>query len=205
MNGGTEVALKEDGLPLAFLELDDALRPTAYDSIHELHGLGLSVGILSGDNRSAVFHLTRDLGIESKMKFPALSPERKAAVLKEFPRSLMVGDGANDALALATASVGMAMHGGMEVSMRAAGIYGASANLTQIPKLIVIARETMRIIRRNLIFTVLYNVLVVSIAISGSLKPIVAAVLMPLSSFTVFCISIAGTRPMRRALAGMSD
>lgn len=202
---GTEVALYEEGEVVATLTLSDRVRPYAAEAVRQLGQMGISVGILSGDNASAVAAMSAQLHVRPENSFSGLTPEAKAELVKDFPGDvLMVGDGANDSIALASASVGMAIQGGLEVSMRAAGIYGASTDPLDVVRMIKVARETMRVIRRNLVFTVLYNVGVIAIALSGLLQPLVAAVLMPLSAFTVFCLSIMGTRRLKKTLREMS-
>jgi P-type E1-E2 ATPase len=159
--------------------------------------MGIPTGILSGDQASAVHSVATRIQVPLSRAFPALSPTEKARVLDQYPNSLMVGDGVNDAVALVSASVGIAVYGGTEASMRAAGIYTASADPLEIVRLIRIARETMKVIHRNLGFTILYNVVVVSVALAGLFSPLFAAVIMPVSAFTVFCLSTWGTRALR--------
>ena len=106
----------------------------------------------------------------------------------------MVGDGANDALALSTAFVGIAVHGSMEVSLRAADVYLTTPGLGPVVQLVGLSRETMHTIHRNFLFSLLYNLAGGIAAATGHVDPLFAAILMPLSAFTVFSSSLYGTR-----------
>jgi Cu2+-exporting ATPase/Cu+-exporting ATPase len=115
----------------------------------------------------------------------------------------MVGDGANDANALAAAYVSIAVHGGMEVSLHSADAYCRKPGIKAIPELLVVARETMRLIHRNFAFSLVYNLIGIIGVIGGWVTPLFAAVLMPISAVTVFLSSLIGTRKLRLALREM--
>ncbi len=178
--------------------LGDRLRSDSICSIQELRKLALDPYILSGDNEAAVDKVAQQLQISASHQKALASPETKKDFLKNFSQAIMVGDGANDALALSSAFVGIAVHGSMEVSLRAADVYLTRSGLQPIIELIQISRDTLRVVRRNFAFSLFYNLLGGGLAILGYIHPLVAAVLMPLSSLTVLTSSLVGTRKLRK-------
>ena len=148
----------------------------------------MQVGILSGDHPDVVAAVARQLGIPVSHVQGGATPEQKLArVQAELPNGpvLMVGDGVNDAAALAAATVGISVHGGAEASLAAADVFLTRAGLDSIVTLISGARRTVNTIRRNILFSLLYNLLGAGLAMAGLLSPLLAAILMPLSSLTV--------------------
>ncbi len=195
---GTVVGVWVNKECVAMALLGDKIRSDSKTAIQKIHQMGITPYILSGDNRRVVDVVGDALGIPVNQRMAHASPETKKEVLERFPKSLMVGDGANDAIALAVADVGIAVHGSMEISLRAADVYLSASGVTPVVELLETAQETFKIIRRNFIFSLLYNGVGGAAAVLGMVNPLFAAILMPLSSFTVFASSVYGTRKLRR-------
>ena len=150
------------------------------------------MGIVSGDHPEVVERVAEALNID--VALGSVTPEAKVAVIRESLRDhetvVMVGDGVNDSAALAAASIGVAVHNGAEASLAAAPVYLASEGLEPIQELLGISRSTCRTIRLNLAASLSYNVLAAGLAMLGWIHPLVAAVIMPISSITVVAISL---------------
>ncbi len=203
-DGLTPVAVGIDGRVVAVAGLGDEIRPDASDTIRRLTQLGWRVGMLSGDHERVVKELASAAGIDPQLTFAGLSPEQKLAKVREHGASgpvLMVGDGVNDAAALAAASVGVAMHGGAEASLAAADVYISRPELATLVELIEGSRRTMGVVKRGLATSTFYNVTAGCLAVVGLITPIGAAVLMPISSLTILTLSFRsrsfGPRPGR--------
>lgn len=176
--------------------LGDPIRTDAAESIAALQRAGWSVRLLSGDASAVVHAVGSTLGLAPHACRGEATPEEKLRVVEELGRTgrvVMVGDGVNDAAAIAAATVGIAVHGGAEASLATADIYLTTPGLTPLVALVRGAGRTMRIIRRNIAFSLLYNVAGATLAITGVISPLIAAVLMPLSSLTVVLASWYGT------------
>ncbi|PQO37357.1 heavy metal translocating P-type ATPase [Bremerella cremea] len=172
--------------------LGDQIRPDAKSTIDQLKTLGWQVGMLSGDHQQVADSVGRAIGISSKLTMGDLSPEDKLAIIQQSSAQqtvVMVGDGVNDSIALATASVGIAVDGGAEVSLKAANVYLTQHGISPILEVIAGSKQTLRTIHRNFAVSLSYNAAAVLLCMLGLINPIVAAVLMPLSSLTVLAIS----------------
>jgi heavy metal translocating P-type ATPase len=199
--GDTVAFLGREGRMLAMLVVADAVRPEAREAIEELKGLGLRVGLLSGDNRRTTAAVAAGLGIaeadaEAEVT-PAGKRERVAARQALGRRVLVAGDGVNDAPALTQADVGVAMSRGTDVTLESAEAVLVRDDLRLVPELVRLSRTTYRIIRQNLFWALFYNVVAVPLAMAGVLHPIVAAGAMAASSTFV----VANSLRIRRAVA----
>jgi Cu+-exporting ATPase len=172
---------------LGALELGDAVRPQAREAVARLGALGVTVHLASGDAPPAVEAAAREAGIEEI--HAACVPEEKARLvqsLRSEGRSVaFVGDGINDAPALAVADVGIAMGAGSEAALETAGAAILSGDLLAVPAAIVVARATMRTIVQNLWWAFGYNAVLVPLAAFGIVRPILAAGAMGFSSLFV--------------------
>jgi Cu+-exporting ATPase len=192
--GRTVVFLAVDGRPRAVLSVADPLKESAREAIRELRAEGVSLVMVTGDNRAAAAAVGRALGIERvEAEVP---PEGKAAVVRKLRDEgrvvAMAGDGINDAPALAAAHVGIAMGSGTDIAMQSAGMTLVKGDLRGIVRARRLSRATLGNIRQNLFWAFFYNALGIPIAagvlypwLGWLLSPMVAAAAMSLSSVTV--------------------
>jgi Cu+-exporting ATPase len=167
--------------PAGLLGVADPIKETTKEAIEQLHREGLSIVMLTGDNRTTAEAVARKLGI-NEIEADVL-PDQKSAVIKRLQdqgkKVAMAGDGINDAPALAQAHVGIAMGTGTDVAMESAGITLVKGDLRGIVRARVLSRATMRNIRQNLFFAFVYNSLGVPIA-AGILYPVFGLLLSPM-------------------------
>ncbi len=172
---------------LAWMAFGDPVRPQAASAIAGLHALGIRTVLISGDHEAAAQRVAAPLGMDQV--FANVTPGRKAEIIAELRAThavvAMVGDGVNDAPALAAADVGIAMGSGTDVAMHAAGITLLRGDLTLIPAALSISRRTWAKIRQNLFWAFFYNVVGIPLAAMGWLTPVVAGSAMAFSSFSV--------------------
>ncbi|MCQ0040510.1 HAD-IC family P-type ATPase, partial [Burkholderia glumae] len=188
---------------LALIAFGDTVKPGARDAIGQLHALGIRTALVTGDNRGSAAAVARTLGIDEV--HAQVLPDDKARVigdLKATSRGVvaMVGDGINDAPALAAADIGMAMATGTDVAMQSAGITLMRGDPALVAAAIDISRRTYRKIRQNLFWAFVYNLVGVPLAAFGLLNPMIAGAAMAFSSVSVVTNALllktwkAGTR-----------
>ncbi|GAB2454842.1 heavy metal translocating P-type ATPase [Nocardioides hungaricus] len=184
---GSRVHLAVDGTPWGTLDLEDTLRPGAAEAVRALHGLGLATVLLTGDREQAARSIAERIGVQEVRA--GVLPAGKADAIRELQaggrRVAMVGDGVNDAAALATADLGLAVVHGTDVALKAADIVLLRDHLLAVPDAIGLARRTLATIRGNLVWAFGYNLAAVPIAAAGLLNPLIAAGAMSLSSLLV--------------------
>jgi Cu2+-exporting ATPase len=184
-DGHTPVVVARDGDAVGVVAVGDTLRADAHEAITSMRAMGWDVSILSGDHPAIVERVARALGVEAE---GGATPERKLEAVRRLAGEgpvVMVGDGVNDAAALAAATVGVAVHGGAEASLAAADAYVGRPDLGGLVELLAGARRTRGVVKRGLVISLAYNALFASLAIAGLITPLAAAVLMPASSLTV--------------------
>jgi P-type Cu2+ transporter len=204
--GSTPVLVAENGQVAALAAFGDALRADAAPSLAALAELGASIEVLSGDHPGVVERVCRELPVRRFRG--AVSPEQKLAEvnarIESGRRVIMVGDGLNDAAAMSAASVGFAVHGGAEASLLAAGVFSTEPGVAPVLEAIRGARQTLSAIKRGLGFSLAYNALGIALAMSGILSPLLAAIMMPLSSLTVLT-SALHSRAFRAPRCAMQE
>jgi P-type Cu2+ transporter len=192
--GLTPVLVCVDGGARAVLGLGDPIRSDAAQTLRQLRDAGQRLALLSGDRQQVVDHLVQCLERTSggaglfETARGDMSPEAKLEWIEQAHARgnvFMVGDGVNDAAALAAASVGIAVHGGAEASLTAAHVFTTRPGVQPIILLVAGAGRTLRVIHANLAFSLVYNLVAASLTLAGAISPLWAAVLMPLSSLTV--------------------
>jgi heavy metal translocating P-type ATPase len=197
--GKTAVAVQIDNQPAGLIGISDALKRNSAAAVARLRDLNIRSIVLTGDNKITARFLADEAGIDEVVA--ELSPEQKqeeiAKMQKGGAKVAMAGDGVNDAPALATADVGIAMGTGTEVAIESAGITLVKGDLDLLVSAILLSRATMRSIRQNLIFAFVYNLLGVPIAAGVLypafgllLNPMIASLAMSLSSVSVIANSL---------------
>ena len=191
--GETPIAIAVDGAITAVAGLTDPIRGGARDALEMLAKLGWKVELLSGDDPRVVASVGAALGLPNERCVGGASPEYKLAAIeaaRAYGPVAMVGDGVNDAAAIAAATCGIAVSGAAEIAIEAADIYLRSPSIEAIATTARAALATVTTIRRSLRISLGYNLTAGALAVAGIIHPLVAALLMPASSLTVLASSL---------------
>ena len=202
--GKTVMVVVRDHALCGLISVSDTLKPESKDAIQQLHDQHLKVVMLTGDNQQAAATIAAQVNIDEILA--EVRPEDKSSKIKELQqngeRVGMVGDGINDAPALAQADVGLAIGTGTDVAMETAGVILSSGSLSGVPRAIQLSRATMSTIKQNLFWAFGYNVILIPIAagilypfeslpsVLRQLHPILAALAMAFSSISVVSNSL---------------
>ncbi|MCF1815874.1 heavy metal translocating P-type ATPase, partial [Mycobacterium intracellulare] len=185
--GKTVVAVGWDGQPRGALVVADAVKPTSAEAVARLRSLGLTPIMLTGDNEAAARTIAGQVGIEQVIA--EVLPKDKVETVKRLQAEgkvvAMVGDGVNDAAALAQADLGMAMGTGTDVAIEASDLTLVRGDLRAVPEAIRLSRKTLATIKGNLFWAFAYNVAALPLAAAGLLNPMLAGAAMAFSSVFV--------------------
>ena len=178
-----------DGLCIGTLTLTDRLRDDAAQAVGALKQSGIIVSMLSGDKKETALAIAKELGLDSQNVVYGATPESKAAHIQSLGSDvIMVGDGLNDAAALAASGLGVALATGTNVAIEAAAVVIPGDRVHAVPELIQLSRATLRTIKQSLFFAFFYNALAIPLAAFGLLGesgPLWAAFAMGASDITV--------------------
>lgn len=193
--GQVPVFVAVNGMLQFIFQVEDSIRPEAEEAIRNLRKKGYRLSVLSGDRRENVLDLARATGLPENECFFEHSPDDKLEKIREFRRDgshmLMVGDGVNDAPALGLADVGIAMGEGNRITLDNSGVVLLNNHLSSISRVLTLAGRTQRKIRQNLFWALVYNVIMIPLAMTGVLIPIYAAAAMSASSVSVVLNSVS--------------
>jgi Cu+-exporting ATPase len=192
--GRTTVAVGWDGQVRAVLVVADTVKPSSREGVGQLRALGLRPILLTGDNAAVASAVAREVGIDESDVFAEVLPAGKVDVIKRLQAEgrtvSMVGDGVNDAAALAQADLGLAMGTGTDVAIEASDLTLVRGDLRVAADAIRLARRTLRTIKGNLFWAFAYNLAALPLAAAGLLNPLIAGAAMALSSLFVVSNSL---------------
>ena len=184
-NKATTVKVSANGRAIGTISVADTVRPTSAEAVRKMHEMGLKTVLLTGDNQQVADAVAREVGIDEVIA--GVMPEDKVAHIRSLENVAMVGDGVNDAAALASANLGIAMGSGTDAAIEAADITVMRDDLLAVADALRLARKTLRTIKMNLFWAFAYNVAAIPLAAFGLLNPMLAGAAMALSS--VFVVS----------------
>ena len=210
--GKTPILVAEGDRLVGLLSAVDELRPDAIATVQRLQQLGLDIRVLTGDRAEVANALADRVGLPRSAVVAELRPDQKAQIISQLPHPAMVGDGINDAPALATAPVGIALGSATDAALETAGVILTRDRLLDLPSAIMLGRATFRKIRQNLLWAIAYNAIGIPLAaglwlpsVGWGLSPATAAALMAFSSVSVVSNSLLLRVSARSAVSALPE
>lgn len=194
--GKTVVYVYEENQLLGGIVIADTLKESVFETISSLKKMGIEVYMITGDNKQTALSIGKQAGINEKNIFYEVLPQEKEAIIKNLKLKIkdyslaFIGDGINDAPALASADVGIAMGEGSDIALETANISLVNKNLKTIIKAINLSKKTVQTIWLNLFWAFIYNVILIPVAMMGKINPMLASGAMGLSSISVVLNSL---------------
>lgn len=200
--GKTVVYVYLDNRLVGLIAIADTIKETAIEAVESLQKAGIEVYMITGDNKQTATAIASQVGIKKENVLAEVLPEEKEKKVKELKTMTIsarsrkdgivafVGDGINDAPALASADVGIAMGSGTDVAMETASITLVNTDLRSVVKAISLSKKTMRTVRLNLFWAFIYNIILIPVAMMGGINPILASGAMAISSISVVTNSL---------------
>jgi Cu2+-exporting ATPase len=188
-SGSTLIYLSVNGNLSGLFAVSDSVRKEAEETVKALQASGLDVILMTGDEKKAALHVGSKLNLKSDKVMARVSPIEKAEAVKGMQNRgravMMVGDGINDAPALVQSDVGIAMGRATDIALESADIVLMRSDLGLVHHALMLSKKTYRVIRQNLFWAFMYNIIALPLAVAGVLHPIIAALAMTLSSLSV--------------------
>ncbi|WP_251711822.1 heavy metal translocating P-type ATPase [Lactococcus ileimucosae] len=188
----TVIYLADDEKLRATATFKSAIKAESVQTVAELKKAGIRTVMLTGDNANSAKKIQKIVNLDEVRS--NLSPEDKAQIVQDTPHSIMVGDGINDAIALASSTVGVAMATGSDIAMEAGDVTIMGGKIHKLIDLFTVSRKTLRKIKQNYFWAFIYNIIGIPLAAFGLLNPMVAAAAMSLSSVSVILNSLLLTK-----------
>ncbi len=195
----TEVGIYKNAKLLCIMTLQDRIRENSYSVIKSFKKK-FEIFILSGDKASSVLEVAKKMEIPPRNCFWEKAPHEKREIIAQSPHSLMLGDGINDAPALAQAEIGIATQGNADINLKASEVFFFNPGIESLKSFYQISNYTIKQIKFNIFVTFLYNIVGITLATLGLLGPLGAAISMPLSSLSVLGITYIGQNKLNKRL-----
>jgi Cu2+-exporting ATPase/Cu+-exporting ATPase len=190
IEGKTPIILSDEKEILGIVAISDQLKDNALETVKKLHDLNLKVVMLSGDNKNTAEYIAKKANID--IVFSEVKPTEKSDKIKELQKNgeivAMVGDGINDAPSLANSDIGIAMASGSDIAIESAGITILGGNISKIPEAISLSQKTIRVVKENLFFAFIYNIIGIPLA-AGLLYPVFGILLNPVFAGLAMALS----------------